>query len=150
MEFIADIDIDVAVAINAISGHMSTMLSKGRSGPDGQVQRKIVGIVGRSEGAIGLPTGAVVLGFAMAVGGKGIGIALVVGIRTWRAVGRGNSGISIVGIARSKQRQIKAGEIDFGFIRKGMSCWRCICRVGASCGITRQLSSSCRPSTATG
>ena len=120
MEFIADIDIDIA--INTISGHMSTMLSQGRSGPDGQVQRKIVGIVGRSEGAIGLPTGAVILVFAMAVGRRGAGIAVVVGIGTWGAVRRGDSGITgiIVGIARTKQRHIKAGEIDFGFIRKGM------------------------------
>lgn len=86
MEFIGDIDIDIAVAINAISGHMSTMLSKGRSSLDGQVQRKIVGIVGRSEGAIGLPTGAVVLVFAMAVGRRGANIAIVVVIRTRGAV----------------------------------------------------------------
>lgn len=84
MEFIADITIAIviAVAINAKSGHMPTMLSKGRPSPDGQVQREIVGIVGRSEGAIGLPTGAVVLGFAMAVGRRGGGIAIVVVIRT--------------------------------------------------------------------
>ena len=60
------------IAVNAVPRHMSSVLGKSRPGPDGQVQREIVEIVGRREGGVGIPTWAVVIGLAAGVGvGRG-------------------------------------------------------------------------------
>ena len=57
--------------------------------------------------------------------------SVVVGIGAWGAVRGGRHSSSMIerSIVGTKQRYIKAGEIDFvGFIRKWMCCWRCSCR----------------------